>query len=152
MFLLRIIIIINLIKKELRRSFLRLFVFVVRVWLKLIGRVFGIGLMAFLHILSLKAEILGAQRIERRLWSLKSIANINRPELFVGGYCSPTWPVRISKRDDSIAGGCSLLFADVVKQLSAAVHSGTPAPFESKLLKAYMEFHLPLSSLIAFNL
>ncbi len=67
MFLLRIIIIINLIKKELRRSFLRLFVFVVRVWLKLIGRVFGIGLMAFLHILSLKAEILGAQRIERRL-------------------------------------------------------------------------------------
>lgn len=66
-FLLRIIIIINVIHKEMDRSFLRLFVLLVRIWLKLIRRVFGVRLMTLLHVFSLETEIFGTQGIERRL-------------------------------------------------------------------------------------
>lgn len=87
--------------------------------------------MEFLHVFSLQTEILGGQRIEGGLRWFKTIADVDRPEFFVGGNSHPSRPMWIPQGHDAIATGRPLIFADVIEELSAAVAPNRPTPLQS---------------------
>ena len=131
-----IIIIIGNLYGIILKSFVYFLVLVVGVGLKLIWRILGVGLVAFVDVVCLEADVFGAEREEGQLGRFMAVANVDRAELFVGCDCRPAGPVRVAESNNGVATRCSFLFAHVVEELSAAVSADGPASFQAELLKA----------------